>query len=180
MTVTGLPEGSKIKVVTGSDNDSALGALGISKLGADGRIQITLPERLAIWSTEGVTDINTECSDYQITMKILGDGRKLKANWNVKEDGSGITTNASYKFFKPAPAKSPFYKNGTEPFTIRMITNPDDESNKMLRIDEIKITAMCWSYSDPAIEASTDSGNTDDPGNGNSGGNEPGGDGNGT
>ena len=61
-----------------------------------------------------------------------------------------------------------------------MITNPDDESNKMLRIDEIKITAMCWSYSDPAIEASTDSGNTDDPGNGNSGGNEPGGDGNGT
>ena len=153
LTVRDLPDGAKIKVVAGSDNDGKLPALGISKLGT-GKITITLPELLKIWDDNAsIENGNSECSDYQLTMKILGDGRKLKANWNVTEDGSGITTNGAYKLFTPATAKAPFHAEGKkEPFTLRMITNPEDESDKMLRIDEIKLTAKCYPYSDNAGE----------------------------
>ena len=157
LTVKDLPDGAKIKVVAGSDDDGKLAALGISKLGT-GKITITLPELLKIWGDNAsIESGNSECSDYQLTMKILGDGRKLKANWNVTEDGSGITTNGAYKLFTPATAKAPFHAEGKkEPFTLRMITNPEDESDKMLRIDEIKLTAKCYPYSENVGEGGGD------------------------
>ncbi|MBQ1266645.1 MAG: hypothetical protein IIY06_07740 [Proteobacteria bacterium] len=151
----------RIKVVSGSDNDGALGAVGISKLG-EGKITITLPKRANIWGAEAdVSDVNTECTDYQISMKILGDGRRLKAYWNNMEMGnfgSGITTNGTYKLFKPADVKSKFYADGDNLFTIVMDPAKPDESNKMLRIDEIKITAKCYPYSDNTADASGSSG----------------------
>lgn len=160
-----IDDGAKIKVVAGSDNDGAVSALGISKLG-NGSITIDLPKRVAIWPDD-TSEANNECSDYQITMKIRGDGRRLKAYWNNMNNGdfgSGITTNDSYKLFKPADAKSKFYSDGDNPFTIVMDPTKPDESNKMLRIDEIKITAMCWPYSDPGDAAPAEEGNSSNNG----------------
>ena len=161
LKLTVKPDGAKIKVVAGSDDDGKLAALGISKLGT-GKIEITLPERLNIWGDANtISDQNSECSDYQITMKILGDGRRLKASWNDMGDGqfgSGITTNGAYKLFTPAATKSPFYakSSSAKPFTIVMDPTKPDESDKMLRIDEIKLTAKCYPYSENVGEGGGD------------------------
>ena len=135
-----------VKVVNGTDE--RLGAVGIGSL-EGGQIRITFPDMDLMFTPDGTTIKRSDvqrCNNFRMKFSILGDGRKLVATWG-NGGKSSMNTKASYVQYTPTPTEAnPFYyKDDDSEMIITLKPETSDNTNKMLRIDEIQFIADCVS-----------------------------------